>query len=409
MTQSLANQAPHGEHLSPGAEAEICRFLRQQIKRGDFAPGDRVPSQLVLAEQFSVSRHVVRRALSRLQDEGLIHGAKHRSPTVRRSDPGVRPRRDTIESPLSQAIIHLCPSPPESGRDEGSHFMIEIDVAVIRRLRELGARVMSVPANQISKSDLHEYDAMRPRAVISTYDWQRSPRSEIFSDIERLDTRLVSLLYGEDLVASGSRFCFDHREGGRLIAQALIDRGCRSATCFWGVNGFIDYPWLDDRESGLREAAEALDLCMTESRSVYGIPYFAFDESGAKRWESAVMLTSAAVRPWLAKEALPDAVVCAADFQALVFMAALDDLNVPRDRQPLVVGYDYTAPSLVAAGCGDRLPALTVDKRNEEMGCLIAEAAWLGAESESDGVTSVCPQVIDYSQKPAVVPFATRL
>ena len=51
---------------------EIANKLSRLIQAQKFAPGDRLPSERGLSEQFSVSRPVIREALSRLKSEGLI-------------------------------------------------------------------------------------------------------------------------------------------------------------------------------------------------------------------------------------------------------------------------------------------------------------------------------------------------
>lgn len=55
--------------------------LRQRILEGDLPPGDRIPSERVLAEEFGVNRHAVREALKRLEQAGLVritHGGATR-------------------------------------------------------------------------------------------------------------------------------------------------------------------------------------------------------------------------------------------------------------------------------------------------------------------------------------------
>ena len=51
---------------------EIANKLSRLIQAQKLAPGDRLPSERGLSEQFSVSRPVIREALSRLKSEGLI-------------------------------------------------------------------------------------------------------------------------------------------------------------------------------------------------------------------------------------------------------------------------------------------------------------------------------------------------
>lgn len=46
--------------------------LRAQIDQGKLAPGDRIPAELDLAEQFGFSRATVRTAITRLEQDGLV-------------------------------------------------------------------------------------------------------------------------------------------------------------------------------------------------------------------------------------------------------------------------------------------------------------------------------------------------
>jgi DNA-binding GntR family transcriptional regulator len=55
-----------------GTYTRITNALRQRITDGTYAPGTRLPSETALCAEFSVARNTVRRALSALQDEGLI-------------------------------------------------------------------------------------------------------------------------------------------------------------------------------------------------------------------------------------------------------------------------------------------------------------------------------------------------
>ncbi|EPJ45270.1 MAG: GntR family transcriptional regulator [Osedax symbiont Rs1] len=50
----------------------IKNFIEDKINAGEFTPGDRVPSENELCQQFSVSRMTARRALQSLNDEGLL-------------------------------------------------------------------------------------------------------------------------------------------------------------------------------------------------------------------------------------------------------------------------------------------------------------------------------------------------
>ena len=68
----------------------VADVLRERIVSGDLAPGDRLPSQEALSEQFDVSRIVAREALDLLESEGLIDRVQRLGAFVRRYQPLIR-------------------------------------------------------------------------------------------------------------------------------------------------------------------------------------------------------------------------------------------------------------------------------------------------------------------------------
>lgn len=52
--------------------AQLAQLLRELIRSGQLAPGDRVPSEPQLARDYAVSRDTAQRALAMLAEEGLI-------------------------------------------------------------------------------------------------------------------------------------------------------------------------------------------------------------------------------------------------------------------------------------------------------------------------------------------------
>jgi DNA-binding transcriptional regulator YhcF (GntR family) len=72
------NVAVNGSsRLSP---QEIADDLRKRIRAGELKPGDRLPTQAELAEEFGVERGTVRQALRALQEDGLLTNVSKGSP-----------------------------------------------------------------------------------------------------------------------------------------------------------------------------------------------------------------------------------------------------------------------------------------------------------------------------------------
>ena len=55
---------------------QLYAAIVERIIDGEFEPGSRLPSETALAKQFNVSRPVVREALARLRDHGLVHSRR---------------------------------------------------------------------------------------------------------------------------------------------------------------------------------------------------------------------------------------------------------------------------------------------------------------------------------------------
>ncbi|CAD7048336.1 FadR family transcriptional regulator [Pseudorhizobium endolithicum] len=68
MTVADFNQIRRSEHLPARIAAQIGR----EISEGRIAPGEKLPTEHLLAKTFGVSRSVVREAIAQLRNEGLV-------------------------------------------------------------------------------------------------------------------------------------------------------------------------------------------------------------------------------------------------------------------------------------------------------------------------------------------------
>lgn len=68
-------QGPHALPLRPARDSfwtRIAAELAEAIGSGVYPPGQRLPSEHALAEQFGVNRHTIRRSLASLCSQGLV-------------------------------------------------------------------------------------------------------------------------------------------------------------------------------------------------------------------------------------------------------------------------------------------------------------------------------------------------
>lgn len=73
----------------------IAATLREEVARGLYAPGTRLPSEAVLSKRFAVNRHTVRRALAELNGAGI---------TVSRRGAGVFVTARATEYPIGRRV-----------------------------------------------------------------------------------------------------------------------------------------------------------------------------------------------------------------------------------------------------------------------------------------------------------------
>lgn len=61
------------EKIPPRALSDtVAQQLQKQIEKGSFAKTGKLPTEAVLAQEFGVSRTVIREAISRLKNEGMV-------------------------------------------------------------------------------------------------------------------------------------------------------------------------------------------------------------------------------------------------------------------------------------------------------------------------------------------------
>lgn len=118
---------------------DLAEQLREAIMAGDLLPGDSLPAERKLAEQFSVNRSSVREALRRLESWGLVE-VQHGS--------GVR-----VADLLAGAGLHILP------------FMLrprgKLDTALLGDLCDLRAELLGWTAERAAQgADAKSIDAL---------------------------------------------------------------------------------------------------------------------------------------------------------------------------------------------------------------------------------------------------------
>src|SRR3978361_430926 len=85
----------------------VAQQLLLQIEKGGFASTGRLPTEAVLAQEFGVSRTVIREAISRLKNEGMVEPRQGSGVfVVERA--GTRPvRMDCAQAVEPGSVVHI--------------------------------------------------------------------------------------------------------------------------------------------------------------------------------------------------------------------------------------------------------------------------------------------------------------
>ncbi len=76
MTKSIAASSLLLPDKGQSFWSDIAHELAHAIGRGVYAPGERLPSEHLLAEQFGVNRHTIRRSLASLGQMGVVRSSQ---------------------------------------------------------------------------------------------------------------------------------------------------------------------------------------------------------------------------------------------------------------------------------------------------------------------------------------------
>jgi GntR family transcriptional regulator len=117
---------------------QIAEYLRFRIMRGDYRPGDLLPSETELMEEHQVSRGTARQALAVLQADGLAQAAMGRGVFVREQPPARRVASDRYQREVHQIVTGRPQPQPETSftRDQGIAWS---DYRLDKDFRETGA------------------------------------------------------------------------------------------------------------------------------------------------------------------------------------------------------------------------------------------------------------------------------
>ena len=132
--------------VSLPAYQRIAARYRTKILSGELAPGQRLPTEQELVEQFGVARQTARNGLGILVAEGLIVAHRPHGYFVRRREQMFyRPQGKSQPQPATPEMDRFCRQIVEEGRTPAQ----EIEVQIISAPEELATRLKVDPGTTL--------------------------------------------------------------------------------------------------------------------------------------------------------------------------------------------------------------------------------------------------------------------
>jgi DNA-binding LacI/PurR family transcriptional regulator len=293
---------------------QLFEEIGQAIQEGAFVPGQRLPTEAELMQQYGVSRTTVTRTLRDLEHGGVIRRRRGSGTFVKEVE-----RTATEQFGM---MVH--------GIEPGSIFLNVYEV-LSRAVDRAGAHVLLTHLN--AQSNLADQAAESAERMIA-----RKVRGVfflphgIFSDGDSLNRRVIEIfaranvpvvLLDRDIFNFPQRSAYDlvsvdNIRGGHLLGQHLIDVGCRRPL-FFSEN--VTFSSARARWIGYRAAMEANGV---EARSFGGDP------------DSASTILQAV------EQHQPDGIVCDNDRHAAIIMRHLLNARIDIPGQIKLAGFDDT-------------------------------------------------------------------
>ncbi|MDE0589189.1 FadR/GntR family transcriptional regulator [Halocynthiibacter sp. C4] len=129
----------------------IASDILAKVQSGILKPGDCLPTEIMLAQRFGVSRNVVREAIARLRSDGVIATKQGRGAVIKPISERATFRVDTQNMPEENALAQLFEL----------RAILEIDVAGIAALRRSDGDLAQLDETMNVMAESKVFDELR--------------------------------------------------------------------------------------------------------------------------------------------------------------------------------------------------------------------------------------------------------
>ncbi len=343
-------------------QGKVVEAIRGRIRDGSLRPGEALPSERRMSEQFQVGRTVLRRALAVLDDEGLLQRSGPRLRTVA-FDRNALDRVSDHPAWLKQSVVILTPARLTGGpTDARSRWLQYTTLGTIDHLRERHIHAITLSLGAIGTPELLSLAKSNPMGVlipeVSGGQTDVTPFAELF----RSAGVPVVCYGGSSTLESFDRVVSNHESGAYELTRAVIDRGCKSIVRLW-PKPWETY-WFEARNRGHSRAIAEADL---ELPPIAEFPYTPAPIFDRERFDYVTRQVAGFLLEPL-RLYKPDALLMATDRDVPYVAAALRLHGITPGKDILLAGYDNYWKYCEEIAFEPTAPTFSVDKCNQRAG-----------------------------------------
>ena len=363
------------------------RYLRDSLS-DQWSVGDRLPSEVELAEHLGVARGTVRSALKQLESEGLLAAARGAGRVVRAAPAPAAP--DAAASPalaaagalMRQSVVFArYPERPVANNAPA------VERAILDAFAGRGNPLLAVDIARVGEADLDHLAAGRPLGVVAPHD--AVDHDDTLAKLVRLADAGVHVVVQGDgpRLLRFDRVISDHAAGMALLVDHLRGRGCRrmvqvrshvaggptavgsggrgpyATLAYWAATRYAEFDRLAVGPGGDGRT-------FTYDLSPFGHRHEADD---AAEFERLSRVMAGVLVEHLAGPDRADALLFDTDFVCFYAAAAVRLFGLEPGRDVLIAGYDDYWSTSPLRRFESAVPDVTVDKDETAAGETLAD------------------------------------
>lgn len=335
-------------------QMRVVHCIRNWIQSGSLCHGDGVPSERVLAQDLKVTRGTVRRALEKLEQDGVLTlGRGGRRVVVAPAPVNSGLLADTIA-----VLTYFSDSTQLNHRQDG--WLDYIGHGALEAIRSSRLHGLALEPSRLAKRGVRELVAGQPRGVVLADSVVRSELAYLAARTLHENNVPLVVFGNSEQNSIFDRVESDHDAGAYKLTRWLLDNGCKRILEVWPTVEPTQY-WLHHRHLGYTRAMQESGIKPLEPLQIPAPPM-------QNNFFNDVRHMVGYLAEHITGRDAADALMVHTDGDFHAIAAACRLCAREPQSSIAIVGYDNYWAEAPPRAEESSIPLATIDKKNDQMG-----------------------------------------